>query len=128
MWEKDIILVIGIVSTSHNFFQRPFQISDCAGKSFCHFQHYFILAVASFTYPCFPVISLTLSWFLRVCSTSLLKTLCENEKLFVTSNSPFPTVFFTRLESFLPFSSNLKLLSATSFSLEGSKICCLGKG
>ena len=41
--------------------------------------------------------------------------------------SPFPTGFSTRLESFLPFSSNLKLSSANSFSLEESKICCLGK-
>ena len=43
-------------------------------------------------------------------------------------HSPFPAVFSTHLESFLPFLSNLKLLSANSFSLEESKICCLGKG
>ena len=36
-------------------------------------------------------------------------------------------VFSTRLENFLPLSSDLKLSSASSFSLEGSKICCLGK-
>ena len=36
--------------------------------------------------------------------------------------SPFPTVFSTCLDSFLPFSSNLKLSSANSFSLEESKI------
>ena len=41
--------------------------------------------------------------------------------------SPFPTVFSTHLENFLPFSSNLKLLSANTFSLEESKICRLGK-
>ena len=41
--------------------------------------------------------------------------------------SPFPTVFSTRLKNFLPFLSNLKLSSAKSFSLEESKICCLGK-
>ena len=40
----------------------------------------------------------------------------------------FPQVFSTLLENFLPFSSNLKLFSASSFSLEESKICCLGKG
>ena len=34
----------------------------------------------------------------------------------------------TRLENFLTFSSNLKLSGAKSFSLEGSKICRLGKG
>ena len=40
---------------------------------------------------------------------------------------PFPTVFSTHLENFLSFSSNLKLSSANSFSLEEFKICCLGK-
>ena len=54
-------------------------------------------------------------WFLRVCSTSLLKTLLEKEKLLVTR-----TFFF--------FSSHSKLSSAYSFSLEESKICRLGKG
>ena len=32
-------------------------------------------------------------------------------------------MFSTGLENFLPFSSNLKLLSVHSFSLEKSKIC-----
>ena len=39
----------------------------------------------------------------------------------------FSTMFSTCLENFLPFSSNLKLSCANSFSLEASKICCLGK-
>ena len=42
--------------------------------------------------------------------------------------SPFPTVFSTHLDNFLPLSSNLKLSSANSFSLEESKICCLVMG
>ena len=42
--------------------------------------------------------------------------------------SPFPTVLSTRLDSFLPFSSNLKSSSANSSSLEESKICCLVMG
>ena len=67
-------------------------------------------------------------WFLHFCRTSLLKTLLEKEKLLVMSNFSFPTVFFTSMESFLPFLSNLKLSSANSFSLKESKICCLGKG
>ena len=66
-------------------------------------------------------------WFLRVCSTSLLKTLLGKEKLLVTSNFSFSNSVFC-LKSFLPFSSNLKLSSANSFSLEESKICHLGKG
>ena len=36
--------------------------------------------------------------------------------------SPFPSVLFTHLDNFLLFSSNFKLLSADSFSLEESKI------
>ena len=46
----------------------------------------------------------------------------------VRAISPLPTVFSTHLDNFLPFSSNLKLSSANSFSLEESKICRLGKG
>ena len=34
--------------------------------------------------------------------------------------SPFPTVFSTHSDNFLPFSSNLKLSSANFFSLEES--------
>ena len=64
---------------------------------------------------------LTGPWFLRVCSTSLLKTLWEKEKLLVTAIS-------TLLDNFFSFSSNSKLSSANSFSLEESKICLLGKG
>ena len=37
-------------------------------------------------------------------------------------------VFSTCLDNFLPFSSNLKLSSANSFSLEESKICRLVMG
>ena len=40
--------------------------------------------------------------------------------------SPFPTDFSTRFENFLPFSSNLKLSSKESFSLEEAKIGRLG--
>ena len=42
--------------------------------------------------------------------------------------SPFPTVFSTRLNNFLPFLSNLKLASANFFGLEESKICRLVMG
>ena len=39
----------------------------------------------------------------------------------------FPAVFSIRLKNFLPFSPNIKLSSANSFSLEESKICRLEK-
>ena len=42
--------------------------------------------------------------------------------------SPFSTVFSTRLDNFLPFSSNFKLSYANFFSLEESKICRLVMG
>ena len=42
--------------------------------------------------------------------------------------STFPTMSSTRLDNLLPFSSNLKLSSANSFSLEESKICRLVMG
>ena len=67
-------------------------------------------------------------WNLRVCSTSLLKTLLEKEKLLVTSNFSFSHSVFHPFGELLPFLSNMKLSSANSFSLEESKICCLGKG
>ena len=41
---------------------------------------------------------------------------------------PFPTVFSTHSNNFLPFLSNLKLSSAKSLSLEESKICRLVMG
>ena len=40
----------------------------------------------------------------------------------------FPQCFLPVWRAFLPFSTNLKLSSANSFSLEESKICCFGKG
>ena len=69
-----------------------------------------------------------MAWFSCVCSTSLLKTRWEKEKLLITSTlSFFPTVFTMHLENFIPFSTNLKLLSANS-ELKLSKICHLGRG
>ena len=66
--------------------------------------------------------------FSRVCSTSLLKALWEKEKLFVTSSlSFFLSVFFSFGELFAVYIKS-KLPSGNSFSLEESKICCLGKG
>ena len=39
----------------------------------------------------------------------------------------FLTVYSVHLENFMPFTSNLELLSGNSFNLEESKICHLGK-
>ena len=67
-------------------------------------------------------------WFSCVCSTSHLKTLWEKEKLLVTSNFSFPTVFFTHLENFPQFSSNLELSSEDSLNLEELSNLPFGKG
>ena len=40
----------------------------------------------------------------------------------------FPQVFSPHMDNLLPFSLNLKLSSANSFSFEESKICRMGKG
>ena len=40
----------------------------------------------------------------------------------------FPQCFSTRLDNFLPFSSNLKLSSANCFNLDQSKILSSGNG
>ena len=61
-------------------------------------------------------------WFLRVCSTSLLKTLWEKEKLLVMSNFSFSCSVFYPFEELSTISLDLKLSSANSFSLEESKI------
>ena len=57
-------------------------------------------------------------WFLRVCSTSLSKTLWEKEKLLVTSNFSFSHSVFYPFTYILPFTYNLKLSSANPFRLE----------
>ena len=69
-------------------------------------------------------------WFLRVCRTSVLKTLWEKEKLLETSNFffIFSTAFSTCLENFQPFSSYLKLPDLQTLSLEEFKIFHLGEG
>ena len=69
------------------------------------------------------------SWFLCVSSNKSFKnTVAKRTNCLQRAISPFPTVFSTLLENFLPLSSNLKLSSANSFRLEESKISRLGKG
>ena len=67
-------------------------------------------------------------WFLRVCSTSLLKTLWEKEKLLVTSNFSFSHSVFYLFEELSSIFVKFELSSAESFSLEEPKICRLVKG
>ena len=69
---------------------------------------------------------------INLSQTCLQKKSFENtvEKGGIARNEQFlpSPVFSTLLENFLPYSSDLKLSSANSVSLEESKICRLGKG
>ena len=68
-------------------------------------------------------------WFLRVCSTSLLKTVREKEKLLVMSNfSFFPQCFLAFWRAICHFRQIKNCGLQTILSLEESKICLLGKG
>ena len=62
--------------------------------------------------------------FLHVCSTSLLKTIWEKEKLLIMSNFSFFQSIFYPMGELSTISSSLKLSSANSFSLGEFKICC----
>ena len=111
MLEKEELLVTSNSSYSHSAFKRlVLQTRKNQG-----------LFGKGLTFNPFPNKPLSL----HVCSISLENTvgtgeIVPNEQFFL-----FP-VFSTRLENFLPFSSNLKLSSANSLSLEESKICRLG--
>ena len=65
--------------------------------------------------------------FLGVCSTSLLKTLWEKEKLLLKSNFSFSRSVFYCFENFLPFSSIQKFSSANSFSFGSLKVTNFSK-
>ena len=61
--------------------------------------------------------------------SSRIEKTVGKEKLLISSNFSFShNVFYPFIENFLPLSSDLKLSSAKSFSLEEPKICRLGKG
>ena len=82
-------------------------------------QKRFTCLTLSQTSPCF---------FFRVCSTSLLKTLWEKEKLLVTSNFSFlPQCFLPFWRSHHHFHQIKKLSSANSFSLVESKNLSFGQ-
>ena len=67
-------------------------------------------------------------WFLRVCCTSLFEnTVGKGEIAPDKQFLLFPQCFILFWRTFRHFSSKSKLSSADSFSLEKSKICCLGK-
>ena len=110
------------------FFTFNFEFTENRGKLIQLFFKLFSLGNHFEYEPCSFNLFPNKPWFLRVCSTVLLKTLWEKEKLFVTSNFSFSQSVFYPLKNFQPFSSNLKLSSANSLNLEESIFCRLGKG
>ena len=68
-------------------------------------------------------------WFLHVCRSSLIESTVRKGEIACNEQFLlFPYCFLLICGNFLPFSSNLKMSSANSFSLEESKICRLEKG
>ena len=136
LWEKEKMLVTSFFSFSHNVFY-PFQnkfhffghtyFVVCKCFQFLPVQN-FVVCIQNFT-GCIQIV-LTLFQTSPGCYMSaeqLLKTLWEKQKLLIASNTPFSTMFSILSENFLPFSSNLKLLSANSFILAESEIWYWGK-
>ena len=67
-------------------------------------------------------------WFLHVCSTSLLKTLWEMEKLLIMNTFSFSQCFQPFRRSFCHFHQIQNCCLQKSFSLEESKLCHFGIG
>ena len=128
IWEKKDIVGKGGNAGYQDFLQFSAMFSKGflyrVGKSCDVWYVHYILLQKNILFNPFP----HNNTFLRPWETSLLKTLCEKEKLLVTSYFSISHVFSTRLDNFLSFSSNMKLSSANSFNLEESKICCLLMG
>ena len=66
-------------------------------------------------------------WFLRVCSTSLLKSQWEKEKLLVTSNFSFSHSVFYPFGKLSSIFIKFKIVVFKLFQFGKSKICRLGK-
>ena len=67
-------------------------------------------------------------WFLRVCSTSLLKTLWEKEKLLVTSNFSFSHSVFYRFRELSTISIKSEIVVCKLFQFGSALNLAFGKG
>ena len=67
-------------------------------------------------------------WFLRVCSTSLLKTLWEKEKLLVTSNFSFSHSVFYPFKELSANFIKLKIVICKLFQFGSVRNLLFGKG
>ena len=76
----------------------------------------------------FTLSQTSLGFYMFAVQVILKKTPWEKEKLLVTSNFSFSHCVFKPFREVSAIFINMKFSSANSFSLEESKICCLGKG
>ena len=67
-------------------------------------------------------------WFLRVCSTSLLKTLLEKEKLFLTSNFSFSCSVFYPIWELSSVFIKFEIVVYKPFQFESVSNLLFGKG
>ena len=80
-------------------------------------------------YKCFEnTLSQNKPWFLRVCSTSVLKTLWEKEKLLVTSNFSFSLSVFYLFEEFSAIFVKFEIVVCNVFQFGRVQNLPFGKG
>ena len=84
----------------------------------------FLLAIGRTGYKAFP----SKPWFLRVCSTSLLKTLWEKEKLLVTRNFSFSHSVFHPFEQLSAIFISFEIVVVKLFQFRGVQYLLFGKG
>ena len=122
--------------------QKSTTISFCHNVLCCtektNFRWFFFFLSILYTLLTANAFNLTSTKFLIICYPLLKQALvftcllyksvkkCWKRRNCLTSHFSLPTMFSCLLENFPLFSSNLKLLSANSFTLEESKIRCLG--
>ena len=104
MWEKEKLLVTSNFSFSHNVFKRLVlqtrKNQGLFGKGLIMIGNFMrseekVCGICSSKQTCAIKSFPNKPWLLRVCSTSLLKTLWEKEKLLIMSNfSFFHSVFY----------------------------------
>ena len=84
----------------------------------------FTFSPAQFSFNPFP----NKPWFLRVCSTNLLKTQWEEEKLLVTSNFSFSHSVFCPFGTLSTIFIKYEIVVCKLFQLGQSEIMSFGKG
>ena len=124
MWEKEKLLITSNLSF-HSVFKRHAQQTHknqgLFGIGLRDFKSPHQNRVCINPFPNKPL-------FLCVCSTSLMKTLWEREKLLVTSNFSFSHSVFYPYGELSANLIKLEIVVCNSSSLEESKTCHLGKG